>query len=119
MDNFIGRDEIESFRNELSEIGRSFRLSFHRRPSSFRADSALSSAHIDEQILSQWSAIDRLPTFERLKSSLFDENEDGKRVVDVTKIGGPQRRLFIDKLIKHIQHDNLKILHKMRKRIDK
>ncbi|KAL8545343.1 hypothetical protein ACS0TY_005497 [Phlomoides rotata] len=122
MDNIIGGDEIESFRNET---GRSFRSSFQRRASSFRSDSALSSANIDEQALSHWAAIERLPTFERLRCSLFDENganEDGvkgKRVVDVTKIGAPEKHLFIDKLIKHIEHDNLKLLHKIRKRIDK
>lgn len=81
---------------------------------------------IDEEALSQWAAIDRLPTFERLRSSVFDQsggNEDdgtkGKKVVDVTKIGAPERHLFIEKLIKHIEHDNLKLLRKMRKRIDK
>ncbi|KAL8545345.1 hypothetical protein ACS0TY_005499 [Phlomoides rotata] len=122
MDNIIGGDEIESFRNE---IGRSFRSSFQRRSSSFRSDSALSSANIDEEALSHWAAIERLPTFERLRCSLFDENganEDGvkgKRVVDVTKIGAPEKHLFIGKLIKHIEHDNLKLLHKIRKRIDK
>lgn len=41
-------------------------------------------------IMLQWEEIDRLPTFERLKSSLFDEDDEhgdairGKRVVDVT-----------------------------------
>lgn len=88
MDNLIGGDE-------LSEIGRSFRSSFRRLA--------------DEELL---------PTFERLRSSVFDENE-GKRVVDVTKIGGAERRLFVEKLIKHIEHDNLKLLHEIRKRIDK
>lgn len=97
MDNLIGGDE-------LSEIGRSFRSSFRRLA--------------DEELLSQWCAIERLPTFERLRSSVFDENE-GKRVVDVTKIGGAERRLFVEKLIKHIEHDNLKLLHEIRKRIDK
>lgn len=125
MDNFIGRDEIESFRNELSEIGRSLRSSFQHRASSFRSDSVLSSVNPDEEAVSQWAAIDRLPTFERLRSSLFDEtdgNEDGtkgKKVVDVTKLGAPERHMFIEKLIRHIEHDNLKLLHKMRKRIDK
>ncbi|KAL8061438.1 hypothetical protein ABFX02_02G086500 [Erythranthe guttata] len=114
MDQFIGRDEIESF-------GRSLRSSFRRRGQSSRSISALSSENIlDEDTVTQWDAIDRLPTFERLRSSLFDqENEDQRVVVDVTKIGAPERHLFIEKLIKHIEHDNLKLLHKMRKRIDK
>nr|POE87236.1 pleiotropic drug resistance protein 3 [Quercus suber] len=63
---------------------------------------------------SQWAAIERLPTFERLRSSLFDNNGDvgdtdnkGKRAIDVTKLGAQERHLFIEKLIKHIEHDNL------------
>ncbi|KAI3445471.1 hypothetical protein Pfo_002136 [Paulownia fortunei] len=125
MDEYNGRDEIESFRIELSEIGRSLRSSFQRRASSFGSTSAMSSVNLDEEAVSQWAEIDRLPTVKRLRSSLFDEsggNEDGnkgKRVVDVTKLGAPERHMFIEKLIKHIEHDNLKLLHKMRKRIDK
>ena len=74
----------------------------------------------------QWAAIERLPTFERLRSSLFDNNGDvggtdnkGKRVIDVTKLGAQERHLFIEKLIKHIEHDNLLLLRKIKNRIDK
>ncbi|KAK4595262.1 hypothetical protein RGQ29_013623 [Quercus rubra] len=75
----------------------------------------------------QWAAIERLPTFERLRSSLFDEDGDDvgandtkeKRVTDVTKLGAQERHVFIEKLIKHIEHDNLRLLRKIRKRIDK
>ncbi|KAI3770585.1 hypothetical protein L6452_01724 [Arctium lappa] len=72
-----------------------------------------------------WAAIDRLPTFERLRLSLFDEeNGDGhdvkgKKVVDVTKLLAPERHMFIEKLIKHIENDNLQLLQKLRKRTDK
>lgn len=124
----VGRDDIESLRIELEEIGRSFRSSVQSRNSSFRGNSALSSAKDDPdaQYAVQWAAIERLPTFERLKSSLFDKDDDGneldgegKQVVDVTKLGAMEKHLFIDKLIKHIENDNLRLLRKIRKRIDK
>ena len=74
----------------------------------------------------QWAAIERLPTFERLRSSLFDNNGDvggaenkGKRVIDVSKLGAQERHLFVEKLIKHIEHDNLHLLRKIKNRIDK
>nr|VDD05757.1 unnamed protein product [Brassica oleracea] len=71
----------------------------------------------------QWAEIQRLPTFERLRSSLVDEEgeseENGKRVADVTKLGAMERHLMIEKLIKHIENDNLKLLKKIRKRIDR
>lgn len=127
MAQLVGADEIESFRIELSEIGRSLRSSFRRHATSFQNNSVVSSAKdvdLDDESVLQWAAIDRLPTFERLRTSLFDENDGneadgrGRRVVDVTKLGAPERHMFIEKLIKHIEHDNLRLLQKIRKRID-
>ncbi|GLT31126.1 hypothetical protein SLA2020_058870 [Shorea laevis] len=119
MDLMVGVDEIESLRVELSEIGRSLRSSFRFHTSSFRSSSALSSVKDDADVdyAQQWAAIERLPTFERLRSSLFDQNK-GKQVVDVTKLGDLERHLFVEKLIKHIELDNLKLLRKIRNRID-
>lgn len=119
MAQLIGREEIESIRNELSEIGRSLRRS------SFRSNGEDDEVNddVDEDFAVQWAAIERLPTFERLRSCLYDEEsgEGGKKksVIDVTKLGAVERRVFIEKLIKHIEHDNLLLLQKIRKRIDK
>ncbi|KAD3067411.1 hypothetical protein E3N88_35291 [Mikania micrantha] len=121
MAQLVGSEEIESLRIELSEIGRSLRSSFRRHSSSWRANSEVSCVNINdetEESLLHWAAIERLPTFERLRSSLFDE-EDGKKVVDVTKLLAPERHMFIEKLIKHIEHDNLRLLQKLRERTDK
>ena len=133
MAQMIGTDDIESLRIELAEIGRSIRSSFQRRSSSFRSSaSGLSSTKggdvdADAVYALQWATIERLPTFERLRSSLFDEDGDDvgandtkeKRVIDVTKLGAQERQVFIEKLIKHIEHDNLRLLRKIRNRIDK
>lgn len=75
--------------------------------------------------LLQWAAIDRLSTIERLRLSLFDEeNGDGrdikrKKVVDVTRLLAPERHMFIEKLIKHIENGNLQLLQKLKKRTEK
>nr|XP_043616912.1 pleiotropic drug resistance protein 3-like isoform X2 [Erigeron canadensis] len=126
MAQFVGSEEIESLRFELSEIGRSLRSSFRRHTSSLGANSVISYVNDNDDIDAdplEWEAIDRLPTFERLRSSLFDDdkNVDGhvKKVVDVTKLLGPERHMFIEKLIKHIENDNLRLLQKLRKRTDK
>ncbi|XP_019254763.1 PREDICTED: pleiotropic drug resistance protein 3-like [Nicotiana attenuata] len=72
-----------------------------------------------------WAAIERLPTFDRLRSSVFEEingdevNGKSTRVADVTKLGALERHAFTEKMIKHIEHDNLQLLRKIRKRIDK
>ncbi|CAH2079073.1 unnamed protein product [Thlaspi arvense] len=78
----------------------------------------------DEKLQSQWADIERLPTFERITTVLFSKtDEQGKRrsrlqVMDVSKLEDLDRRLFIDELIRHVEIDNLRLLQKIRKRID-
>ena len=90
-----------------------------------------STMKVDEEVQLQWAAIERLPTFKRIRTSLFDinhgneegnggiESSESKRVTDVTKLGAVERQLFIEKLIKHIENDNLLLLHKIRERINR
>ncbi|KAH7655222.1 Xenobiotic-transporting ATPase protein [Dioscorea alata] len=76
-----------------------------------------------------WSAVDGLPTSNRLRTSQFDGGEDKvdhgehnsncKRMVDVTKLGAVQKRLLIDSLIKHIENDNLRLLQRQKHRLDR
>ncbi|CAM8903086.1 unnamed protein product [Rhodiola kirilowii] len=54
-----------------------------------------------------------------LSSSSRRELEGHKKVVDVTKLGGHERHLFIEKLIKHIENDNLRLLQKLRARMER
>ena len=129
MAQIVDTDEIESLSIELAEIGRSLTSSFQCHTPSFRSSNGSAKDGADVDYALQWAAIERLPTFERLRSSLFDskdadhrcgdDDDDAKRVVDVTKIGDVERHLFIEKLIKHIEHDNLRLLRKIRNRIDK
>ncbi|KAK4739440.1 hypothetical protein R3W88_003137 [Solanum pinnatisectum] len=129
MAQLVSSDDIESIRMDLSEIGRSLRSSFRRQTSILRSNSALSASEkddvVDEENMLAWAAIERLPTYDRLRSSVFEEvngneaNVKTKRVTDVTKLGAVERHVFIEKMIKHIEHDNLQLLHKIRKRIDK
>lgn len=114
-----------------AEIGRSVRTSFHEHASSFRstADVRSMKKNDDDEVELQWAAIERLPTFERIRTSLFDctkdEQEDeasskSKKVqIDVTKLGSPERHVFIEKLIKEIEGDNHRLLQKLRERIDR
>ncbi|KAK9991984.1 hypothetical protein SO802_026969 [Lithocarpus litseifolius] len=79
---------------ELTTIGRSLQPSFQHHASTFDA-SGDSIIEEDEELELQWAAIERLPTFKRLRTSVFDIDHDsgsgkefkGKRVTDVTKLG--------------------------------
>ncbi|PPS18091.1 hypothetical protein GOBAR_AA02492 [Gossypium barbadense] len=97
---------------ELAETGRNLGSSFRHLSSSFRSttsDLAVSSfrQNNDDEMELQWAAIQRLPSFKRLRTSLFDhkllndttkEEEDIKvdrksKVIDVTELGALERRI--------------------------
>lgn len=80
----------------------------------------------DEEAL-KWAAIEKLPTYDRLRTSImhtFLENEiPGQKMphreVDVTKLDINDRQKFIDKLFRVAEEDNEKFLAKFRNRIEK
>ncbi|KAL9352179.1 hypothetical protein Peur_054859 [Populus x canadensis] len=107
---------------ELATIGRNAQSSFRRDTNSLDMD-ADSILEEDEGVHLQWAAIERLPTLKRIKTSLFEASNakdgEGKKVTDVTKLGAAERHLFIEKLINHIENDNLRLLQNLRDRIDR
>ncbi|KAG6537978.1 hypothetical protein ZIOFF_003081 [Zingiber officinale] len=121
--------EGEPLEIEQAEIGRSIRSSFQNAVSSSRRSSSVGSFRVqdeDEYELT-WAAIERLPTFERVRTSLFhhldnqngSSEKSGKKPVDVTKLGAVERHLLIENMIKHIENDNRHLLQKLRERIDR
>ncbi|KAL6996418.1 ABC transporter G member 35, partial [Sarracenia purpurea var. burkii] len=86
-----------------------------------------SHAEEDEEAL-RWAALEKLPTYERLRTSIIGsfrenkENHENKVVykeVDVRKLDGDDRRRFIDRVFRDTEEDNEKFLKKFRNRIDK
>lgn len=83
------------------------------RSFSFQDSNSESFKEKEDEVELQWAAIERLPTSRRVTSSLFPKNGNEERkmeVVDVTRLGALERRVFIDKLIKKIENDNLRLL---------
>ncbi|KAL4353278.1 hypothetical protein GQ457_06G011440 [Hibiscus cannabinus] len=87
----------------------------------------------DEEAL-KWAAIEKLPTYDRLRTSIinsFVENNDdagvghgdnekyGPREVDVTKLDMDDRQRFINAVFKVAEEDNEKFLKRFKDRIDK
>uniref|UniRef100_A0A6N2LL61 ABC transporter domain-containing protein n=1 Tax=Salix viminalis TaxID=40686 RepID=A0A6N2LL61_SALVM len=127
MAQLAGPDEIESFRIELAEIGRSIRTIIQEPRVNVSTVKSEHGRDADDEDVLQWVGVERLPTFERITTALFEEQDctagngdvKGKRIINVAKLGAQERHMFIEKLIKHIENDNLRLLHKLRKRIDK
>ncbi|KAH0863994.1 hypothetical protein HID58_081205 [Brassica napus] len=84
------------------------------------------SVNEDEEAL-KWAAIEKLPTYSRLRTSLMPALGEGdiysnqilNKEVDVTKLDGDDRQKFIDMVFKVAEQDNERILTKLRNRINR
>ncbi|XP_027344116.1 ABC transporter G family member 35 [Abrus precatorius] len=79
----------------------------------------------DEEAL-KWAAIEKLPTYDRLRTSILQTYAEGDlptplqhKEVDVRKLDMNERQQFIDKVFKVAEEDNEKYLRKFRNRIEK
>ncbi|KAK3219635.1 hypothetical protein Dsin_013605 [Dipteronia sinensis] len=88
-----------SFRtNSFSLSKDSFTTAFSR---SFREEES------DEEAL-KWAALERLPTYSRLKKGLLS-TQDGAYEVDVRKLASQERKALIDRLVRDAEEDNEKV----------
>ncbi|XP_070002246.1 pleiotropic drug resistance protein 1-like isoform X2 [Nicotiana sylvestris] len=72
----------------------------------------------DEEAL-KWAALEKLPTFDRLrKGLLFGSEGDSAAEVDITDIGHQERKSLLERLVKVADEDNEKFLLKLKNRID-
>ncbi|KAE8008363.1 hypothetical protein FH972_004884 [Carpinus fangiana] len=110
---------------EMEDMGRSI------EPTSFHQHAPRLEDNDDDD-----DAVDQAATFERLhtstckplQTSLSDnehvhggkgDDQKGKTMVDVAKVGALESHLFIDQLLKKIDDDNLRLLKKQKERIDR
>ncbi|KAJ8423960.1 hypothetical protein Cgig2_008579 [Carnegiea gigantea] len=86
-------------------------------------------AHEEDEEALIWAALEKLPTYNRLRTSILKsyeetQNQDGvnkilHKEVDVRKLDVNDRIQFIDRLFKVAEEDNEKFLRKLRDRIDR
>ncbi|KAL1298231.1 hypothetical protein HN51_042620 [Arachis hypogaea] len=113
------RSRAASWRDEVFASGR-----YSRRTMSVNQD--------EEALI--WAAIERLPTYDRLRTSIFqtalDTTADDaaaaaaaarleRREVDVRKLDMNERQQIVDKIFKVAEEDNEKYLIKFRNRLEK
>ncbi|CAJ1922142.1 unnamed protein product [Sphenostylis stenocarpa] len=72
----------------------------------------------DEEAL-RWAAIQKLPTISRLRKALLTSSEGEVNEIDVHKLGLPERRALLERLVRTAEEDNEKFLLKLRERIDR
>ncbi|KAL6988367.1 hypothetical protein U1Q18_014119 [Sarracenia purpurea var. burkii] len=71
----------------------------------------------------RWAALERLPTYERMRKGMLSKVlEDGKVVrdeIDVTKLGMQDKKQLMERILKVVEDDNDKFLQKLRDRTDR
>ncbi|KAL5220687.1 hypothetical protein ABZP36_025400 [Zizania latifolia] len=92
---------------------------FSRSRSSSRAEED------DEEAL-RWAALEKLPTYDRVRRAILplDDGgegggEAGKRVVDVLSLGPQERRALLERLVRVAEDDNERFLLKLKERIER
>ncbi|XP_012076642.1 pleiotropic drug resistance protein 1 [Jatropha curcas] len=67
----------------------------------------------DEEAL-KWAALERLPTYLRIRRAIFNQKE-----LDVNSLGVIERKNLLERLVKFAEEDNEKFLLKLRDRIER
>ncbi|KAH9714763.1 ABC transporter G family member 40 [Citrus sinensis] len=88
------------------------------RTSSMGAFSRSSREEDDEEAL-KWAAIEKLPTYNRLKKGLLTTSRGEAFEVDVSNLGPQERQRLINKLVTVPEVDNEKFLLKLKNRIER
>ncbi|GMH30152.1 hypothetical protein Nepgr_031995 [Nepenthes gracilis] len=77
----------------------------------------------DEEAELRWAALERLPTYDRLRKSLLRQVLDSGNVVlteiDLKNFGRQEKKLLTDMILKFVDEDNEKFLRALRERIDR
>ncbi|VFQ87367.1 unnamed protein product [Cuscuta campestris] len=78
-----------------------------------------SSRKEDDEVALMWAALQRVPTFDRLKKGLIPGLRGGMSEVDIKNIGCEEKKKIIERLIRVPERDNEKFLLKLKDRIDR
>ncbi|KAL3498275.1 hypothetical protein ACH5RR_041007 [Cinchona calisaya] len=106
------------------EGGDTFRISSARLSSSnIWRNSGLdvfprSSREADDEEALKWAAIEKLPTYLRIRRGILQE-EEGSKEIDIENLGEIEKKNLVQRLIKIAEEDNEKFLLKLKKRIDR
>jgi len=90
----------------------------HQSRSRSRRAGGSRGADDDEEAL-RWAAIERLPTYSRVRTAILSSAADQFKEVDVRKLAVGDRQEFIERVFRVADEDNQRFLQKLRNRIDR
>ncbi|GMH11879.1 hypothetical protein Nepgr_013720 [Nepenthes gracilis] len=72
----------------------------------------------DEEAL-RWAAIEKLPTYNRVRKGILSEAGVPPREIDIDKLGFQEKRELLERLVNIAEEDHEKFLLRLRERIDR
>ncbi|GMN37310.1 hypothetical protein TIFTF001_006704 [Ficus carica] len=110
--------------SEIFRAGGSMRRSLRSTSSSIWRNRDMevfskSSRDEDDEEALRWAALERLPTYARLRKGILTTSQGQPSEIDVDNLGLKERRELIERLINVADEDNEKFLLKLRNRIDR
>ncbi|PIA65378.1 hypothetical protein AQUCO_00100686v1 [Aquilegia coerulea] len=107
------------------ESGDLYRVSSMRRNSSsiWRNTAAevfsKSSRDEDDEEALKWAALEKLPTYSRMKKGLLTGEAGDATEIDINNLGFQEKRQLLERLVRVAEEDNEKFLLKLKNRIDR
>ncbi|GFQ06973.1 pleiotropic drug resistance protein 1, partial [Phtheirospermum japonicum] len=98
----------ESFRANSSNLWRNTGIEVFSR----------SAREEDDEEALKWAALEKLPTFDRLRKGLLFGSR-GANEIDVQDLGFQDKRSLVERLVNTVEDDNEKFLQKLKNRIDR
>uniref|UniRef100_A0A2N9GTK4 ABC transporter domain-containing protein n=1 Tax=Fagus sylvatica TaxID=28930 RepID=A0A2N9GTK4_FAGSY len=80
---------------------------------------ARSSREEDDEEALKWAALEKLPTFDRLRKGILTTSKGEASEINIQSLGLEERKNLLERLVKVAEEDNEKFLLKVRKRIDR
>ncbi|XP_058074641.1 ABC transporter G family member 39-like [Magnolia sinica] len=98
--------------------------SLRRNGSSWRSTTAQdvfsrSSRDEDDEEALKWAALEKLPTYDRIRKGILSGVAGELREVDIEDLGFQERKNLLERLIRVTEEDNEKFLLKLKNRIDR
>lgn len=117
----MAADELgRAISSRISWASSSFREVWTNPPDVFRK--SVSDEGDEEEDL-KWAALEKLPTYDRMRKGILKQVLDNGKVVheevDVSKLGLQDRKILIDSILKIVEEDNERFLHRLRDRTDR
>jgi hypothetical protein len=78
-----------------------------------------SSREEDDEEALRWAALERLPTYNRVRRGILASPSGGLKEVDVENLGMHEKKSLVERLIRVAEEDNERFLLKLKDRIDR